>query len=148
MTVTAGVPEDTGSVTCTWYLNGLSQATGSSCTLGAGLSQGSYRLDVTVMSADGNRPGSATHTFQLIPGAVTQATLEWDPNSEPDLAGYKLHYGLASRSYDTTVDVGNRTTYTITNLEVGETYYIAATAYNTSGLESGYSNEVVLSTSS
>jgi len=124
------------------------QASGSSYTLGADLTEGTYRLDVTVMTTDGSRAGSATHTFQVTPGAITKATLEWDPNSEPDLAGYKLHYGLASRSYDTTIDVGNRTTYTITDLEVGETYYIAATAYNTSGLESGYSNEVILNTTS
>ena len=94
------------------------------------------------------RAGSASQSFQVIAATVTQATLIWDPNSEPDLAGYKLHYGLASRSYDTTIDVGNQTTYTITDLNVGETYYIAATAYNTSGLESGYSNEVILNTSS
>ena len=148
MTVTASVPADTGSVEYKWYINGLFKASGSSYTLGAGLTEGTYRLDVTVMTTDGSRAGSASHTFQVTPGAVTKATLEWDPNSEPDLAGYKLHYGLASRSYDTTIDVGNRTTYTITDLSVGETYYIAATAYNTSGLESGYSNEVILNTSS
>jgi len=145
MTVTASVPPDTGSVEYKWYINGLSKATGSSCTLGAGLTEGSYRLDVTVMTTDGNRAGSASHVF---PATLTQATLEWDPNSEPDLAGYKLHYGMASGSYVTTVDVGNQTTYTLTDLDVGETYYIAATAYNTSGLESGYSNEVILSTTS
>ncbi len=148
MTVTASVPADTGAVAYTWYINGLSKATGASYTLGGDLTEGNYRLDVTVMTTDGNRAGSASHSFQVIPGAVTQATLEWDPNSEPDLAGYKLHYGLASGSYDTTVDVGDQTTYTIANLEVGATYYIAATAYNTSGLESGYSNEVILNTSS
>lgn len=148
MTVTAAVPADTGTVTYKWYLNGLSKTTGSSYTLGADLAEGSYRLDVTVMTTDGNRAGSASHTFQVVAGAITQATLEWDPNSEPDLAGYKLHYGPASRSYDTVIDVGNQTTYTLTDLEVGETYYIAATAYNTSGMESGYSNEVVFDTAS
>jgi hypothetical protein len=148
MTVTASVPPDTGSIACTWYINGLSKATGSSYTVGAGLVEGNYRLDVTVMTTDGSRAGSATHSFQVTPGAVTQATLEWDPNSEADLAGYKLHYGLASGSYDTTIDVGNQTTYTLTDLPVGETYYIAATAYNISGMESGYSNEVIFDSSS
>jgi fibronectin type 3 domain-containing protein len=103
---------------------------------------------VTVMTTDGSRAGSITHTFQVTPATVTQATLEWDPNSETDLAGYKLYYGQASGSYDTTIDVGNQTTYTLTDLPVGETYYIAATAYNTSGLESGYSNEVIFDASS
>jgi hypothetical protein len=148
MTVTASVPPDTGTVGYTWYINGLSKATGASYTVGADLTEGTYRLDVTAMTTDGSRAGSATHTFQVIPASVTQATLEWDPNSEPDLAGYKLHYGLASRSYETTIDVGNQTTYTITDFEVGQTYYISATAYNTSGLESGYSNEVIFDASS
>ncbi len=148
MTVTASVPPDTGSVEYTWYINGQSKASGSSYTLGSDLSEGTYRLDVTVISTDGSRAGSTSHSFQVIAPAVTQATLIWDPNSEPDLAGYKLHYGLASRSYDTVINVGNQTTYTLTGLEVGPTYYIAATAYNTSGLESGYSNEVIFNTSS
>jgi len=148
MTVTASVPPDTGSVVYNWYINGQSSSTGSSYTLGSDLPEGTYRLDVTAVSTDGSRAGSASHSFQVIAVAVTQATLEWDPNSEPDLAGYKLHYGLASRSYGTVIDVGNQTSYTLADLAVGPTYYIAATAYNTSGLESGYSNEVILNTSS
>ena len=35
------------------------------------------------------------------------------------------------------------TTYTQTGLNIGVTYYLAATAHNTQGLESGFSNEVV-----
>ena len=46
-----------------------------------------------------------------------------------------------SGSYSNTVDVGNVLTYTLTNLGAG-TYYIAASAYDNSGNESGYSNEV------
>jgi fibronectin type 3 domain-containing protein len=40
------------------------------------------------------------------------------------------------------VDVGNVTAYAVTNLGVGTTYYFAVTAYNTSGVESSFSNEV------
>jgi hypothetical protein len=69
-------------------------------------------------------------------------TLEWDPNPEPDIAGYKIYYGFGSRDYSEVVDVGNWTTCTIGDLESGVTYYFAVTAYNTSGYESGYSNEV------
>jgi len=148
MTVTASVPPDTGDVAYSWYINGQSKASGSSYTLGTDLPEGTYRLDVTVISTDGSRAGSASHSFQVIAATVTQATLEWDPNSEPDLAGYKLYLGPNSGNYDTVIDVGNQTTYTLTDLELDETYYIAATAYNTTGLESGYSNEVILNTSS
>jgi len=69
-------------------------------------------------------------------------SLEWDPNIEPYLAGYKMYYGNSSSSnYTCTVDVGNRTTCTISGLEEGNTYYFAATAYDLFGNESDYSNE-------
>jgi hypothetical protein len=38
------------------------------------------------------------------------------------------------------------TSYTLTGLARNSTYYIAATAYNTAGMESGYSNEVAFAT--
>jgi hypothetical protein len=76
-------------------------------------------------------------------GHCSQVTLTWDPNSETDLAGYDIYYGTASGSYQWKTDVGNVTTYTQSGLDIGVTYYFAATAYNTQGLESGFSNEVV-----
>jgi len=45
-------------------------------------------------------------------------------------------------TYDHSIDVGNITTYTLTGLTQGQTYFIALTAYDTSHNESGYSNEV------
>lgn len=72
---------------------------------------------------------------------AANVTLAWDPNTESDLAGYKLYYGTASGVYGTVISVGNQTTYTVTGLPAG-TYYFAVTAYNTEGLESGFSNEV------
>jgi hypothetical protein len=80
--------------------------------------------------------------FPYHEGQCGQVTLTWDPNSEPDLAGYEIYYGTASGNYQWNLDVGNVTTYTLTGLETGATYYAAATAYNTQGLESAYSNEV------
>ncbi len=72
-----------------------------------------------------------------------QVTLAWDASTDPDIAGYKVYYGNSSGSHQTVIDVGNTTTYTILNLLDGTIYYFAATGYNTSGIESGYSNEVV-----
>jgi hypothetical protein len=71
-----------------------------------------------------------------------QVTLAWDANTESDLAGYKVHYGTASGSYTTIVDVHKVTTSSIGTLTAGQTYYFAVTAYNASGNESGYSNQV------
>lgn len=37
-----------------------------------------------------------------------QVTLAWDANTEPDIAGYMIHYGTASRDYTHSVDVKKR----------------------------------------
>src|SRR3989441_869721 len=74
--------------------------------------------------------------------SAAQVTLAWDPNTDPDLAGYKLYYGTSSGSYPFSVDVGNVTIYTLSGLLEGRIYYFAATDYNLSLAESGFSNEV------
>ncbi len=85
---------------------------------------------------------------------AADSTFSWLPNSEANLAGYKIHYGTASTTYTTTLDVGlpalvnGRVPATVTGLTEGVTYYFAATAYDTTGMESGYSEEVVYSTPS
>ncbi len=72
-----------------------------------------------------------------------QVTLAWDANPERNLGGYRIYYGLASRSYSSMVDVGNQTNYTIFDLDDHRTYYFAVTAYNIKGtIESSFSNEV------
>jgi hypothetical protein len=59
-----------------------------------------------------------------------------------DLAGYNVYYGTASGNYSQSIDAGNTTTYTVANLAGGLTYYFAVTAYDNSGNESEFSNEV------
>lgn len=76
------------------------------------------------------------------------AILSWDaPTTNvdgtplTDLAGYKVYYGQSSGIYNIPIDVGNVLTYKIENL--GEAiWYFVVTAYDTSGNESDYSNEV------
>jgi hypothetical protein len=70
-------------------------------------------------------------------------TLQWDPNTEPNLGGYVLHLGLASRDYHQQIDVGNQTVFKVTDLDCSVVYYFAVTAYDTfREQESGFSNEV------
>ena len=73
---------------------------------------------------------------------AAQIRVAWDPNTEPDLAGYTVYYGTVSGTYEEPIDVGNVTAYTLTGLILGQTYYISVTAHDTSNNESGYSNEV------
>ncbi len=75
-------------------------------------------------------------------------TLKWDKSGDRRVKGYRLHCGLSSgRNYSRLIDVGNVTTYTLTNLVPGETYYCIVTAYNAAGKESGPSNEISFKTS-
>jgi hypothetical protein len=77
-----------------------------------------------------------------LPHTARSVSLGWDPDPEPNVAGYKLYYGAASGSYTNNIDVGNVTTATIEALAGGVTYYFAARAYDTLGLESAYSDEL------
>jgi len=71
-----------------------------------------------------------------------EATVSWDANTEKDLNGYKIYYGTNSGNYDNEIDVGNDTSYTVANLDSNTTYYFAVTAYDFSGNESRFSEEV------
>jgi predicted phage tail protein len=76
------------------------------------------------------------------------AKLTWvaptqNANATPlaDLAGYKVLYGTSPGAYTQTIDVGNVTTHTVSNLPKGSTYYFTVRAYDLSGNESTVSNE-------
>ena len=75
-------------------------------------------------------------------GGSGSITLAWDANTESDLAGYKIYYGTSARSYQSSVNAGNVTSYQLTGLTPGQVYFIALTAYDTAGYESDFSNEV------
>jgi len=73
----------------------------------------------------------------------------WLPNTEADLAGYKIHYGTVQGGpYNMEVDLGlpspveGRIHGSVTGLIEGETYFFVATAYNTTGLESDFTGEI------
>jgi hypothetical protein len=66
----------------------------------------------------------------------------WDPNSESDLAGYRIYYGVEQSVYTQMIDVGNVTSYTIGNLQEGVTYFLVVTAYDLNGNESLPSAEI------
>jgi hypothetical protein len=82
-------------------------------------------------------------TFLLAQSALAAGIkLAWDPNTESDVVGYKVYFGTSSRSYGSPIDIRSVTVYLLENLTMGQVYYIAVTAYDSSGYESGYSNEV------
>ena len=81
------------------------------------------------------------------------ATISWDSNTEPDIAGYKIYYGTSPRTgidpkvcglcgYSNSVNVGNVLTYAFDSLTNGPIYYFSVAAYDTSNNESIFSSEV------
>jgi hypothetical protein len=93
-------------------------------------------------------------TVAATPASQTAAagtlTLSWQPPTENTdgtpitaHAGYDIYYGTASQNYTSTIKVANPglATYVVQNLPAGK-YYFAVSAYDSSGAESDYSQEV------
>jgi len=78
----------------------------------------------------------------VVAASAMEIQLQWDPNTEPDLAGYKVYYGIDGLANHAHLDVSNQTVATISGLDPANNYSFAVTAYNSSGLESSYSNIV------
>jgi hypothetical protein len=77
--------------------------------------------------------------------------ISWNPSSESNLAGYKVYYKESGQNSYTAVgayegaspvDVGNAVNKFLTGILDTKTYCFAVTAYDGSGKESEYSNEV------
>lgn len=99
--------------------------------------------------------------------AVQNVSLAWDKSCSPNIVGYNIYFGADghtpgtnvvyipdcngtngyfvtnfwSGNYSNKISVGNVTNTTISGLLEGVTYYFAATASDTLGLESDLSNE-------
>jgi hypothetical protein len=90
-------------------------------------------------------PAGQARIFRLlVSNAPRQSvTLAWHPSPGTSvIANYNVYYGAASATYTNVVAAGTNSTVSISNLVNGTTYYFAATAVDTSGLESDYSTEV------
>ena len=77
-------------------------------------------------------------------------TLAWDPNTEPELAGYILYTrenepgsNFNQVDYYSLDEIDpNNPQGAVNELESGKTYFSAVTAINNDGLESDFSNQV------
>jgi hypothetical protein len=140
------VSPGTGSITSTAQVAVLVNITG--------LAAGTYTTMVTINMDKGGSasipvsltvtPATTTSSLTTTPstGTSTTASLSWSAVNNTDLAGYKIYVGTGSGVYGPPINVGNVTSYVVSNLVVGNTYYFAVTDYNTSGVESTPSNEV------
>jgi fibronectin type 3 domain-containing protein len=77
---------------------------------------------------------------RIVRPTTTPISLAWDASASMNIAGYRIYYGPTSGDYTNTVNAGNVTNFTLT-IPKG-VVYIAATAYDTNGVESDFSNEI------
>ena len=68
-------------------------------------------------------------------------TLAWDASPSPNIAGYRVYYGTNSRVYGFVTNARLALSQSVV-LPQGGRWFFAATAYDTNGLESGFSDEV------
>ena len=68
--------------------------------------------------------------------------IAWNANPESSVAGYRVRFGTATKTYTGTLDVGKLTAYEIGGLTEGELYYVAVQAYTAGGVTSPLSAEV------
>jgi hypothetical protein len=109
------------------------------------------KISVSDGTATTSLPAFAVAVQALATGS---ATLSWTPPTQNtdgsplvDLAGYKVYWGTASKSYGSSVRLANAglSSYVVEGLASGTTYYFAVTALNSSGAESQVSNEAAKS---
>jgi len=73
---------------------------------------------------------------------LTSVLLVWNANRESDLGGYRVYVGERSGRYDQVHSAGLQTFLSLNRLNPGKTYYFSVTAYDLSGNESGFSQEI------
>src|ERR1035441_5835723 len=81
--------------------------------------------------------------FQLPVPAAQSVVLAWMTSPSTNVVGYNIYYETACGDYNSEINVGNTNSATVTGLLDGTTYCFAATAVDSSGVESPFSNEAV-----
>jgi len=122
------------------------QATGRiSGTPGAG-DVGTYS-SIRITVSDGTASRTLTFSINVVSIGTGSALLSWTPPTQntdgsplTDLDGYKIYWGSAPGSYSNSTTVGaGLTSYMVEGLTPG-TWYFAATAVNSTAIESTFSN--------
>ena len=152
--IAGSASSDNGIFKVTWANDhgdeGVAEGTESWQVTGVDLELGENTITVTAEDVTGDT-SSKSITINRESGETGSATLSWTPPTSrvdgsplTNLAGYKIYYGRMSGIYDYETDVDNAgvSTYVIEGLVSGE-WYFSLSAYDSEGLESERSNEVL-----
>ncbi len=74
-------------------------------------------------------------------GQSGNITISWDPIPDPDVAGYTVVWGTASKNYTGSQNVGATATQSTVTLPGGKTYYFAARGFDKDGVLGELSDE-------
>lgn len=75
-----------------------------------------------------------------------EANFRWNPNTEPDIAGYILLVGNAPGEWTREIAVGNVSTATVNHLASATLYHASIKAVNIAGMESEESTPITFTT--
>lgn len=100
-------------------------------------------VGVALGGCTGGGGGESVPPAAQAPAATASLTFQWDPVAASDLAGYKIYRSTTAGSYGSPIAIlsASTTTYQMTNLTKGVTYFFAVSAYDANGNESSFSNE-------
>ncbi len=121
--------------------------TSTGALIGTPSTAGTY-ANIVITVSDGTASASLT-SFAITVTATGNATLSWtaptlntDGTALTDLAGYTIYYGTSASNLSNTVSVNSPSTssYTVTALITGRTYYFAIASVNTAGISSDLSS--------
>jgi len=96
----------------------------------------------TVVPGQPNTTPSERPKGLILTPIDTAIDVKWSRNTEYDIIGYRVYYGLSSGKYDKFVTVYGATSYRIGSLTNGVGIFVAVSALDESGNESAKSDEV------
>ncbi len=103
----------------------------------------------SVIVPDATPPGPPENFTASSPDSVDGVLLQWAANMEPDLSGYLVYYGTSSGNYNGTmadqgsspISISTFSSYNITGLADGSTYYFNMKAVDQSNNNSAFTTE-------
>ena len=118
----------------------VTQGTGTITQSGLYTAPQAVETDIVVATSQADSTKSASASITVV--APHSVALSWSPSSSLGISSYNVYRGTVNGGPYSLLSNGvSSTSYTDSNVQSGSTYYYVTTAVDSSGAESGYSNE-------